>query len=159
MKNTNLASVLVKTICALEIEVRRGKNTPYSQALIEETETIRPGFWLVERSSIFERRKEFGCFGSIVRFICFYQVRPAAELEYCCEDSDGNFIKWDNCDFITLINHDYIISPSSDWDRNINKERIANNLDWAKEAVVRHKLPESLEGEETIFYYDWQQKR
>lgn len=82
MKDTNLPSALVKTISSLRLTALIGKESANQKALIKETNRLRPGFWLVEISSITERRKEYGCFSSIVRLICFYQLCPGAEVEY-----------------------------------------------------------------------------
>lgn len=106
-------------------------------------EVPKPGFWIVERTSLFGRRKEVGNSEAIVRFICFYQ-QEGGDVVYCTETIDGEFLSWGNCKFYCLLPYNF------DWDSQSSLEKA--NLDWAKEAIIRHNLEKDLEQNERLFF-------
>lgn len=124
-------------MCAL------GRESLLNKKVIDFMETPKPGFWMIERTSVSGARKEVGNSDAIVRFICYYQ-KEDEDITYCTETIEGEFLTWENCRFHCLLPYNF------DWESQLILAK--TNLDWAEKAVIRHNLKEGLKPNERLFF-------
>ena len=142
IEKTSLPNSVIRTISELFL-CALGRESPFSKKVIDFMFAPKPGFWMIERTSISGRRKEIGNSDAIVRFICFFQ-EEGGDIVYCTETIDGEFLSWGNCEFYCLLPYNF------EWESQSSLTEA--NLDWAKEAIVRHSLEKDLEPNERLFF-------
>src|SRR4028119_1316259 len=72
IENTSLPNSIIRTISEMYFSVLKDES-PLGKKIADFVRVPKPGFWMIEKSSISGRRKEVGNSEAIVRFICFYQ--------------------------------------------------------------------------------------
>jgi hypothetical protein len=144
IEDTSLPNSIIRTISELYLCALMS-NLHLSKKITDFMEVPKPGFWIIEVSSISARRKEIGNSEAIVRFICFYQ-KDDEDVKYCTETIEGEFLVWDNCRFYCLLPYNL------DWDSQPKPELVKANLDWAKEAIKKHDLEKDIEPSEKLFF-------
>jgi len=127
MENTSLPNSLIRTIT----ELRYFSLSNSSNEVVDFMSVLKPGFWMIETSSFSERRKEVGNSSAIVRFICFCKEDGGGD-QYFTETIEGEFLPWENCDFLCLLPYDFSYGSQSNLAQT--------NLAWAQEAITRHGL-------------------
>lgn len=142
IENTSLPNSIIRTVSEMYLSVLKDES-PLGRKVADFVRDPKPGFWIIEKSSISGRRKEVGNSEAIVRFICFYQKNDE-DIIYCTETIEGEFLTWGNCSFYCLLPYNF------DWDSQ--SELVRTNLDWTKSAIVRHKLKADLEPDERLFF-------
>jgi hypothetical protein len=142
IENTSLPNSIIRTISEMYLSVLKDESS-LGKKVADFVRVPKPGFWMIEKSSISGRRKEVGNSEAIVRFICFYQKNDE-DIIYCTETIEGEFLTWGNCSFYCLLPYNF------DWDSELELAR--TNLDWAKAAIARHDLEAELEPGERLFF-------
>ena len=74
IENTSLPNSIIRTISEMYFSVLKDES-PLGKKIADFVRVPKPGFWMIEKSSISGRRKEVGNSEAIVRFICFYQKK------------------------------------------------------------------------------------
>ena len=94
---------------------------------------VQPGEWILETTSLKERRYKYGAGESLGRFICFYKETPCHEPIVLMESLLGKLIKWENAKFYIFPRLKHTIQRQDE-----------NGLEWALKAIKRHQLKEHL---------------
>ena len=144
MENTSLPNSLLQTITELNYAYLGILSQERKGEIADFMAVIKPGFWMIETSSFSERRKEVGNSSAIVRFICFCK-EDGGGYQYFTETIEGEFLPWENCDFLCLLPYDF-------HDGSESKSALPQaNLAWAKEAIARHGLVDLAGGARLFF--------
>lgn len=142
MENTSLPNSLIRTITELHF-LSLGNSSCLSQKVVDFMSIPKPGFWMIEVSSIAGQRKEVGNSSAIIRFICYYR-KNGEDIRYCTETIEGELLIWENCRFYCLLPYNF------DWSSEV--ELVQANLDWAENSIKKHGLSENLDIEEQLFF-------
>lgn len=127
---------------------------PVQQAINEFTTSLKPGYWVLETSA--QRLWRHEIMYSIGRLIWRgklpidsqgwdgeNEARPL-DTYTLLQISDGNFRWWTNASFIRILSgvpeEKRLLSGNSEQRREVQRELDEQNLSWAKDIALEHRL-------------------